>query len=122
MKVWISPLTTVNELTGQKTQSTVYHLPGWGCINSNMVETDEETAKLFGRTLCRTCELRQEKVRLEQEIISDLDPEMLTRIGQLRPEFEVRVYFHPPGLNSSKKPHSPRRIWSSWDDKVVEES
>ena len=95
--VVISDATYTNAVTGEVTQSNVYHLPGFGCLadSPHKVEVPERLAKQFGRRLCRTCVniAKREKARtVIDQLVRDLTDEGLSDFATIMPpHVEVRL-------------------------------
>lgn len=112
-RVIIAPTVWVNRETGVQSTSQVYHYEFSHCVDQldNPKVVSEETALLFGRRLCRTCELDRAKARAIEAANDSLALDELAGIAARMGEaFEIRVMWLAP--DTKKK----RVLWTSEEE------
>ncbi len=115
MKVLISPSIYTDPNTGLKSQSNVYHLFDYSnhVGNRKLIEVDEDQAILFGRTLCKSCELLQKREELLERLFNEVPRQtFLQWVEAMGEGFEIRVLWH----SSSKK--TPIVVWSTLEEET----
>jgi hypothetical protein len=110
-KVVIAPTVYTNGETGATSTSTTYHYAeSKSCVDKirDPRETDEATAKLFGRTLCAVCAGQEAKANALTVALEAVGATTLPAAAEeLGDGYEVRVYWTAPGAKT------PSILWRS---------